>query len=222
MTVHGHDGLDEITITGPTFVAELKHDFITEYTIEPKQFGLDVAPIESIQVKDAAESRARLEAVLANEPGPSRDIVVAERGRGALRLGRRRQPLGRRRSRARCDRDGRRAREARRLRDVHARVREGGLSVRHPRAHPRREAPRGRGGEGARRRSQRSRRARARGAAAARIRAGAAREDRRGQARGDRRDQAREPEQGPDPRRFRSRAHRRAPTRRTARPACRC
>ncbi|HEX7557938.1 MAG TPA: anthranilate phosphoribosyltransferase, partial [Usitatibacter sp.] len=51
-------------------------DFITEYTIEPKQFGLDVAPIESIQVKDAADSKARVEAVLANEPGPSRDVVI--------------------------------------------------------------------------------------------------------------------------------------------------
>jgi anthranilate phosphoribosyltransferase len=76
LTVHGHEGLDEITITGPTYVAELKHDFITEYTIEPKQFGLDVAPIESIQVKDAADSKARVEAVLANEPGPSRDVVI--------------------------------------------------------------------------------------------------------------------------------------------------
>jgi anthranilate phosphoribosyltransferase len=76
LTVHGHDGLDEITISGPTYVAELKHDFITEYTIEPKQLGLDVAPLESLQVKDAADSRARLEAVLANEPGPSRDVVI--------------------------------------------------------------------------------------------------------------------------------------------------
>jgi anthranilate phosphoribosyltransferase len=76
MTVHGHEGLDEITITGPTYVAELKHDFITEYTIEPKQFGLDLAPIEEIQVKDGAESKARVEAVLANEAGPSRDVVV--------------------------------------------------------------------------------------------------------------------------------------------------
>jgi len=76
LTVHGHDGLDEITITGPTSVAELRHDFITEYTIEPGQFGLDVAPLESIQVKDAAESKARVEGVLADEPGPARDIVV--------------------------------------------------------------------------------------------------------------------------------------------------
>ena len=76
MAVHGHDGLDEITITGPTFVAELKHDFITEYTIEPGQFGLDTAPIEAIQVQDAAESKARLKAVLEGEPGPARDVVV--------------------------------------------------------------------------------------------------------------------------------------------------
>ncbi len=76
LTVHGHEGLDEITITGPTFVAELKHDFITEYTIDPKQFGFDVAPIEAIRVKDANESRARVEAVLADQAGPSRDIVT--------------------------------------------------------------------------------------------------------------------------------------------------
>ena len=76
LTVHGHDGLDEITITGPTHVAELKHDFITEYVIEPKQFGFDVASLETIQVKDAAESKTRVEAVLANEAGPSRDVVI--------------------------------------------------------------------------------------------------------------------------------------------------
>lgn len=76
LVVHGQDGLDEITLTGPTFVAELKHDFITEYTIEPKQFGFDCAPLEAIQAKDKEESKARVLAALANEPGPARDIVV--------------------------------------------------------------------------------------------------------------------------------------------------
>jgi anthranilate phosphoribosyltransferase len=76
LTVHGQDGLDEITLSGPTFVAELKHDFITEYSIEPGQFGLDTAPIEALQVKGADDSRARVEAVLANEVGPSRDVVI--------------------------------------------------------------------------------------------------------------------------------------------------
>lgn len=76
LVVHGKDGLDEITLTGPTEVAELKHGFVTEYTIEPKQFGLDTAPLDALKVADVAESRARLESVLANEPGPSRDVVV--------------------------------------------------------------------------------------------------------------------------------------------------
>ena len=76
LTVHGHDGLDEITLSGPTFVAELKHDFITEYTIEPRQFGIDTAPIEALQAKDKEESRVRVLSVLANEPGPARDVVV--------------------------------------------------------------------------------------------------------------------------------------------------
>ncbi len=76
LTVHGQEGLDEITITGPTFVAELKHDFITEYAIEPKQFGFDTAPIESLQVRSPDESRAKVESVLANEEGPARDAVI--------------------------------------------------------------------------------------------------------------------------------------------------
>ncbi|NJD89198.1 MAG: anthranilate phosphoribosyltransferase [Betaproteobacteria bacterium] len=76
LTVHGHDGLDEITISGPTAVAELKHDFITEYVVEPKQFGLDTAPIEAIQVAGPEESRARVLAVLGGEQGPSHDVVL--------------------------------------------------------------------------------------------------------------------------------------------------
>jgi anthranilate phosphoribosyltransferase len=76
LTVHGHDGLDEITITGPTRVAELKHDFITEYSIEPGQFGIETAPVEAIQVAGPEESRARVQAVLGGEAGPSRDVVL--------------------------------------------------------------------------------------------------------------------------------------------------
>lgn len=76
LTVHGADGLDEITITGPTHVAELRNGSITEYVIEPGQFGIATAPIEAIQVPGPEESRARVLSVLANEPGPSRDVVA--------------------------------------------------------------------------------------------------------------------------------------------------
>jgi len=80
MVVHGDDGLDEITVTGPTQVAELKHGFVTEFRIEPKQFGLDTAPIESIRATDKDASKAMVLAVLENVPGPARDIVLLNAG----------------------------------------------------------------------------------------------------------------------------------------------
>ena len=76
LTVHGSDGLDEITLSGPTHVAELKHDFITEYTIEPRQFGLDAAPLDAVRADGKEASKAITLAVLANESGPARDIVI--------------------------------------------------------------------------------------------------------------------------------------------------
>lgn len=76
LVVHGKDGLDEITLSGPTEVAELKHGFVTEYTIEPKQFGFDIADVSALKAADVVESKARLMSVLKNEPGPSRDVVV--------------------------------------------------------------------------------------------------------------------------------------------------
>jgi anthranilate phosphoribosyltransferase len=80
LTVHGADGLDEISLSGPTYVAELKHEFITEYVIEPKQFGLSPAPVEALRVDGTAASRDRILAVLSNEPGPSRDVVALNAG----------------------------------------------------------------------------------------------------------------------------------------------
>jgi anthranilate phosphoribosyltransferase len=80
MVVHGDDGLDEITLTGPTQVAELKHGFVTEFKIEPKQFGLDTAPLEAIRAADKEASKAMLLSVLENQAGPARDIVMLNAG----------------------------------------------------------------------------------------------------------------------------------------------
>ncbi len=80
MVVHGDDGLDEITLTGKTHVAELKHGFVTEFAIEPKQFGLDTAPIESLRAADEAASKAMLLDVLNNKPGPAKDVVMLNAG----------------------------------------------------------------------------------------------------------------------------------------------
>ncbi|SDY25185.1 anthranilate phosphoribosyltransferase [Nitrosomonas sp. Nm33] len=80
MVIHGYDGLDEITITGETRVGELKQGEIYEYTIEPEDFGIASAPIETIKVTDLAHAKEMLLAVLDNQSGPARDIVLLNAG----------------------------------------------------------------------------------------------------------------------------------------------
>ena len=81
LVVHGSDGLDEITLTGPTRVAELKDGLIAEYDIHPEQFGLPVrATLNDIKVASAAESLAMMDRVLAGEAGAHRDIVLLNAG----------------------------------------------------------------------------------------------------------------------------------------------
>ena len=80
LVVHGVDGLDEVSLSGPTMVGELKDGEIREYLIKPEDFGIAPAPISALQVANPAESIARMKAVLANEPGPSLDIVLLNAG----------------------------------------------------------------------------------------------------------------------------------------------
>ena len=80
LVVHGLDGLDEISISGATEVAEFKNDAISEYAVHPDRFGIKFAPLEAIQVKNADESKKMLLAVLDNQPGPARDIVMLNAG----------------------------------------------------------------------------------------------------------------------------------------------
>lgn len=80
LVVHGVDGLDEVSLAGPTMVGELKDDEIREYQIKPEDFGITPAPISALQVANPAESIARMKAVLANETGPSLDIVLLNAG----------------------------------------------------------------------------------------------------------------------------------------------
>jgi anthranilate phosphoribosyltransferase len=80
LVVHGMDGLDEITISGATMVAELKDGQVSEYTVAPEAFGLKSASLEEIRVANADEAKAMLLAVLDNQPGPARDIVCLNAG----------------------------------------------------------------------------------------------------------------------------------------------
>jgi anthranilate phosphoribosyltransferase len=80
MIVHGADGLDEISISGETMIAELKDDHVREYLVRPEQFGVARAPLETIRAIDAGVAREMLVAAVGNEPGPARDIVALNAG----------------------------------------------------------------------------------------------------------------------------------------------
>jgi anthranilate phosphoribosyltransferase len=80
LVVNGSDGLDEITISGASNVAELKNGEVTEYTVTPEQFGLQSTSLDAIKVSNAAEAKAMLLGVLDNKPGAARDIVLLNAG----------------------------------------------------------------------------------------------------------------------------------------------
>jgi anthranilate phosphoribosyltransferase len=80
LVVHAEDGLDEISIGAPTHVAELKDGEISVYTVTPEDFGLQRADVASLAVEDAQQSLAMIGAVLDNQAGPARDIVVLNAG----------------------------------------------------------------------------------------------------------------------------------------------
>jgi anthranilate phosphoribosyltransferase len=80
LVVHADDGLDEISIAGPTQVAELKDGKIRRYSVTPEQFGCTRAALDSIKVADAAASLKTIDRVLDGTPGPATDIVALNAG----------------------------------------------------------------------------------------------------------------------------------------------
>jgi anthranilate phosphoribosyltransferase len=80
LVVHGRDGLDEITLSGPTLVAELREGGLREYEVSPGDFGIAVAELDAIRVDGPAQSRAMVLGVLDGAPGPARDIVLLNAG----------------------------------------------------------------------------------------------------------------------------------------------
>jgi anthranilate phosphoribosyltransferase len=80
MVVHGEDGMDEISISSPTTVTELKNKTITTCTIKPADFGLDIADLKTIQVENAEASKAMMLDVLNGSQGPHRNITILNAG----------------------------------------------------------------------------------------------------------------------------------------------
>lgn len=80
LIVHSEDGLDEISIAVPTFVAELKNGEIKTYTIEPQQFGIKKSSLDALKIKNSAESFSIIKNVLDNKAGAARDMVALNAG----------------------------------------------------------------------------------------------------------------------------------------------
>ena len=80
LVVYGRDGMDEVSLGAGTLVGELRDGEIREYEIHPEDFGLTMASHRALKVDTPEQSRALLQAVLDNQPGPARDIVMLNAG----------------------------------------------------------------------------------------------------------------------------------------------
>ena len=84
LVVHGEDSLDEITITGKTWVGELKDGRINNYSVSPEDFGLSRAGLAALRGGTTAENAALLRSILTGASGPQRDVVVMNAAAGLL------------------------------------------------------------------------------------------------------------------------------------------
>jgi anthranilate phosphoribosyltransferase len=80
LVVHALSGMDEISLEGNTMVGELREGQVREYTIHPRDFGLDECENAVLKVADASESKARVLQALAGTPGPVLDVVLINAG----------------------------------------------------------------------------------------------------------------------------------------------
>ena len=80
LVVHGEDGMDEISISSETRISELKNKSITTYSIQPTDFGLNMADLKTIQVENVDASKAMMINVLEGHQGPHRDITLLNAG----------------------------------------------------------------------------------------------------------------------------------------------
>jgi len=88
LVVHGLDGLDEISITCTTRVAEAREGSVRSYEIEPEEFGMTRAALEEIAGGDAVENAAIIRAVLGGEKSPRRDVVLLNAAAALVAAGR--------------------------------------------------------------------------------------------------------------------------------------
>ena len=85
--VHGHDGLDEISVCAPTRVSELKNGLIRTYDVTPEQLIGRTATAEDLLGGDPGTNAAITTAVLKGEPGPRRDVILVNAGAALVAAG---------------------------------------------------------------------------------------------------------------------------------------
>jgi anthranilate phosphoribosyltransferase len=76
LVVHGLDGLDEITITGPTRIAEVREGSIRTYEVTPEEFGMNRASLDDLAGGDAPANATIIRKIVAGEKSPRRDVVL--------------------------------------------------------------------------------------------------------------------------------------------------
>ncbi|MFQ5852727.1 MAG: anthranilate phosphoribosyltransferase [Candidatus Binatia bacterium] len=80
LVVHGEEGLDEISLCGPTRVSELRDNRVIMYTLSPEELGFERCPLEDLRGGSPEECAAILRRILQGEKGPKRDIVLLNSG----------------------------------------------------------------------------------------------------------------------------------------------
>ena len=82
MVVHGDDGLDEISISGPTQISEYKNYKIEEYTISPQEFGITTSPFEEISAQSSEQSLRMVQEAFSGEQSAVQDMIALNAGAG--------------------------------------------------------------------------------------------------------------------------------------------
>lgn len=80
MVVHGEEGLDEISLCGPTKVSELRDNQVTTHSIAPEDLGLKCCQLDDLHGGTPEECAAILRGILQGEKGPKRDVVLLNSG----------------------------------------------------------------------------------------------------------------------------------------------
>jgi anthranilate phosphoribosyltransferase len=88
LVVHGSDGLDEITITGTTRIAEVRNGEVHAYEVEPEQFGLKRTTLDDISGGDLNENAAIIRSILDGEHSSRRDVVLLNASAALVAAGR--------------------------------------------------------------------------------------------------------------------------------------